>query len=135
MTDSDRQKDVIGFLDLDMRLVRDVAYLFAEEIGEHGALETKDLIWILGRKGYGEKKVRKSLDAMREAGLLIKKMYNFKGRRFWKYRLSASWDYTTKFFKSVRLWEETTPLFNNIRKEYEMAKNGNLIEREKGVVC
>ncbi|MGD9381844.1 MAG: hypothetical protein PVI03_05310 [Candidatus Thorarchaeota archaeon] len=124
-----------GFLGLDMALVRDVTYLLAEEIGEHGALETKDLIWILGKKGYGRDKVRHTLDTMVEHSLLVKKMYNFKGRRFWKYRLSASWDYVAKFFKSARQWEETAPLFNDIRKDYEILKTQGFTEREKGVVC
>lgn len=132
MVATGRHGEGIEFLDLDMRLVRDIVYLFAEEMGEHSGLHTKDLIWILGKKGYGRDKVRNTLLALSNSMLLIRRMSSRRGKRFYSYRLSANWDYSAKFFKSNKQWGETAPLFNDIRKECEILKNQDFKEREKG---
>lgn len=111
------------FLKLDMRLVRDILYLFVEEVGEYHSLDTKELVWILKKKGYGRDKVRKTLAVMRDAGILMVKMQPIRRKRVYRWRVSMSWVYLKGFFRVVNQWNETPPLFNYLRRAFNTEKS------------
>jgi len=150
MRDSGRQKDGIGFLDLDMRLVYEILYLLIEDVPQgHGRFDISDYVKILKLKGYGKHKVAHTVKVLTKSKVMVKHRETWAGskldgkpkyrKREWRYVYGASAKAPVLYdvLKSHSFWTPKRPYYFEIRDMYSSRlprKAGKRIERKKGGV-